>query len=155
MNISTLPANPSKQHSKKRLGRGIGSGRGKTATRGTKGSGARTGERKRPGFEGGRTPLLRRLPKRGFIRKDTGRELPFQVVNVGDLARCGAGTAITPSVLEKAGLIRNATARVKLLGTGEVTAAVRISVHAVSESAKEKIEKAGGSVTLITSATND
>ena len=152
MDISTIPAVPGARHRKKRVGRGIGSGHGKTSTRGQKGQRARTGARKRPGFEGGRTPLIRRLPKRGFRQKATGRPEPPQIVNIGSLDRCAAGEKITPERLKTLGLIRSVDGRVKLLGDGSVTKRLIIAVHQASEAAKAKVEQAGGTVELLTGA---
>jgi len=95
MNVSTIPAVPGARHRRKRVGRGIGSGHGKTSTRGQKGQRARAGSGKRPGFEGGRNPLIRRLPKRGFRQKATGRPRPAQIVNVDQLNRCQDGDLFT------------------------------------------------------------
>ena len=116
MNITTIPAVPGARHRRKRVGRGIGSGHGKTATRGQKGQRARTGEGKRPGFEGGRNPLIRRLPKRGFKQKATGRAQPIEIVNLRQLNACQEGDRLTPERLAALGLIRDATRLVKLLG---------------------------------------
>jgi large subunit ribosomal protein L15 len=150
MDVSMIPAVPGARHRRKRVGRGIGSGHGKTSTRGQKGQRARTGSRKHPGFEGGRNPLIRRLPKRGFRQKATGRPRSIQVVNVGSLERCAAGERITPERLEALGLVRSATERIKLLGDGIVTKRLTVAVHQVSEAAKAKVEQAGGSVELLT-----
>ena len=149
MNIATIPTVPGARHRRKRVGRGIGSGHGKTATRGQKGQRARTGSGKRPGFEGGRNPLIRRIPKRGFRYKATGREVPLEIINVRQLNRCSDGERLTPERLETLGFIRNATHRVKLLGDGALTKRVALFVHGASESAKAKVLKAGGSVELI------
>lgn len=154
MDISSLPAVPGARHRKKRVGRGIGSGHGKTATRGQKGQRARTGSGKRPGFEGGRTPLIRRLPKRGFRRKATGRPAPFAIVNVNALNQFQDGERITPERLAEAGLIRRPARGVKLLGDGSLTKRLTIAVHRTSESAKSKVSQAGGSVELIERAPN-
>jgi large subunit ribosomal protein L15 len=152
MDVGTIPAVRGARHRKKRVGRGIGSGHGKTATRGQKGQRARTGEGKRPGFEGGRNPLIRRLPKRGFRQKATGRPQPAQIVNVAALERCAAGERITPERLEALGLIRSSTGRVKLLGDGTLSKRLTVAVHQVSGSAKTKVEQAGGTVELLTTA---
>ncbi len=149
MNVTTIPAVPGARHRRKRVGRGIGSGHGKTSTRGQKGQRSRTGSGKRPGFEGGRNPLIRRLPKRGFRQKATGRPKPMQVVNVGQLNRCAEGERLTPERLKVLGLIGSLTQRVKLLGEGALTKRVSIAVHATSDSAKAKVEKAGGTVELL------
>ena len=149
MNVSTIPAVPGARHRRKRVGRGIGSGHGKTATRGQKGQRARTGEGKRPGFEGGRNPLIRRLPKRGFRQKATGRPLPVEIVNVRQLNRCSEGEKLTPERLAQLGLIKDATRTVKLLGDGSLTKRVTVLVHRASESAKAKVLKVGGAIELI------
>src|SRR3989338_8853354 len=152
MDISTIPAVPGARHRKKRVGRGIGSGHGKTSTRGQKGQRARTGSGKRPGFEGGRNPLIRRLPKRGFRQKATGHQPPFHIVNLRSLERCSAGERITPERLKALGLIRSVEGRVKLLGDGTVTKQLTIAVHQASAGAKTKVEQAGGTVELLTDA---
>jgi len=149
MNVFSLPSVPGARHRKKRVGRGIGSGHGKTATRGQKGQRSRTGSGKRPGFEGGRTPLIRRLPKRGFRQKATGRPAPLAIVNVEQLNRFQDGERITPERLAQAGLIRHASREVKLLGDGPLTKRLTIAVHRTSESAKTKVSQAGGSVELL------
>ena len=152
MNVTSIPAVHGARHRKKRVGRGIGSGHGKTSTRGQKGQRARTGSRKRPGFEGGRNPLIRALPKRGFRQKATGREEATQVVNLSQLGRCKEGERLTPERLLSLGLIKSKTAPVKLLGDGSLTKRVTIVVHRASESAKEKVSKAGGTIELIQSS---
>ena len=152
MDLSCLPSIPGARHRKKRVGRGIGSGHGKTSTRGQKGQRARTGSGKRPGFEGGRTPLIRRLPKRGFRQKATGRPAPLAIVNVEQLNRFQDGERITPERLAQAGLIRHASRGVKLLGDGPLTKRLTIAVHRTSESAKAKVEQGGGSVELLQDA---
>ena len=149
MDVSTLPSVPGARHRKKRIARGIGSGHGKTATRGQKGQRSRTGSRKRPGFEGGRNPLIRSIPKRGFRRKETGQKKPAQVFNVEQLNRFKAGEKVTPELLAEAGLIPSAARIVKVLGQGSLKIGVTLAVHAASASAKTKIEKAGGTVELI------
>ena len=131
------PAKGSK-HSKKRVGRGPGSGIGKTAGRGEKGQRSRTGYSGRPGFEGGQMPLVRRVPKRGFT--NIWRE-GYDVVNVGSLADLEG--AITPDSLVSLGLARKGE-RIKVLGDGEVAKALTVSAHKFSKSAREKIEAAGG-----------
>ena len=149
MDVSTIPAVPGARHRKKRVGRGVGSGHGKTATRGQKGQRARTGSRKRPGFEGGRNPLIRSIPKRGFKYKATGKPGAAQVVNVGRLNRAKAGERLTLERLKALGLIQDTSGRVKLLGDGSLTTRVTVVAHAASASAKTKIEQAGGALELI------
>ena len=133
---------------RRRIGRGIGSGSGKTSGRGYKGAGARTGYKARPWSEGGQQPLVRRLPKRGF------RNLFYtehQVVNVGQLSRFDAGSELDLTALVEAGLVHSERKTVKLLGDGELKVAVRVKVHAVSAQARQKIEAAGGSVEIVSS----
>lgn len=143
MKLSDLRPNKGANKSKTRKGRGIAAGKGKTAGRGTKGQGARAGGVKGPYFEGGQLPLVRRLPHvRGFTNK---YRQPFEVVNLDTLeARFDANANVTPDMLLAQGLINN-TRRVKVLGRGEITKALQVSAHAFSDSAKEKIAKAGGS----------
>jgi large subunit ribosomal protein L15 len=128
-----------------RLGRGVGSGLGKTSGRGQKGQYARTRGFK-PHFEGGQTPIQRRLPKRGFRN-------PFPIetaeVNVGDLDAFEAGANVDEKALIAHGLVRGRYDRIKILGSGELTKAVTVSAHAFSKSAAEKIQKAGGKVVLV------
>jgi large subunit ribosomal protein L15 len=144
MNLSTLRAPKKASENKKRIGRGMGSGMGKTSTRGHKGQRSRSGARIMRGFEGGQMPLHRRLPKRGFV--NIFRE-EYAVVNVEQLAGLGESN-ITPEVLRKAGLV-NGRKRIKVLGDGELTAAITVQAHKFSKSADEKIKKAGGSTSVI------
>ncbi len=132
---------------KKRKGRGLGGGLGKTAGKGMKGQKARhpVGFSKL-GFEGGQTPLFRRIPKRGF-KNHFGTN--FATVNVKDLARFDAGSTVDEQALRAAGLLKRAADGVKLLGDGEIDRALTVQVSAVSASAKEKIEKAGGKVEVL------
>ncbi len=135
------------KHREKRVGRGPGSGHGKTSCRGQKGQRARSGGGVPPWFEGGQMPLIRRLPKRGFRNPF---RVEYKVVNVGDLARkFSEGATVDVEALKAAGLVRGREVRVKLLGDGEIDFAVTVKVHAVSKSAREKIERAGGRVELI------
>ncbi len=131
----------------KRVGRGTGSGHGKSAGRGTKGQNSRSGGAKAPFFEGGQLPLVRRLPfKRGFANIF---KVPFTVVNVGDLVvHFTAGTIVTPELLATAGLIKSPMAPVKVLGQGEVDRALEVHADAFSAPAQAKIEAAGGSAVL-------
>lgn len=131
------PARGSK-HAKKRVGRGPGSGLGKTAGRGEKGQKSRSGHRRRPGFEGGQMPLVRRVPKRGFTNVFRAE---YAVVNVGMLAELG--DTVGPEALAARGLVR-AGQKVKVLGDGEVGQAIAVSAHKFSKSARAKIEAAGG-----------
>ena len=130
-------------HRKKRVGCGEGGGHGKTSGRGGKGQTARSGGSIRPGFEGGQMPLYRKLPHRGFNNYEfrTG----YAVVNVGDLARLDAAvTEVNAEALAKAGLIRAGVSMLKVLGDGEISRALKVTAAKFSESAKAKIEKAGG-----------
>jgi large subunit ribosomal protein L15 len=130
----------------KRVGRGPGSGHGKTSCKGHKGSRARAGGGKGPGFEGGQMPLQRRLPKKGFRHE---REVVYAVVNLKQLAVFGAGDQVTPETLAAKGVIRKPTDKVKLLAVGEVAGPLAVRVHAVSGAARGKIEAAGGSVEVL------
>ena len=130
----------------KRLGRGVGSGLGKTSGKGHKGAKARSGGGKRPGFEGGQMPLTRRLPKRGFTniyRKE------YATINVGDLNAFDDGVEVTSEILMEAGLVKKVKAGVKILGGGELTKKLNVSVEKVTASAKEKIEAVGGTAEVI------
>jgi len=139
MNLSTIRAPRKAAEKRKRVGRGMGSGMGKTSTRGHKGQRSRSGSRLLRGFEGGQMPLHRRLPKRGFT--NIFRE-EFAVVNLDKLATLSE-SEITPDVLKKAGIIHGKKP-VKILGDGELKAAVTVRAHKFSKSAQEKITKAGG-----------
>ncbi len=131
----------------KRVGRGTGSGHGKTAGRGSKGQLARSGGGKGPGFEGGQTPIHRRLPKRGFNNKF---RVEYAVVNVGDLDRVfESGDEVAGEELKEKGLIRGYGLRVKVLGDGEITKALTVRAHKFSDSAVSKIKAAGGSAEVI------
>jgi large subunit ribosomal protein L15 len=134
--------------SRKRVGRGPGSGHGKTSTRGSKGQKARSGGGVRPGFEGGQMPLYRRLPKRGFL--PYGGKTEYAIVNLKSLAAFGADAVVDPDALVKAGLIKNSgRGRVKVLAGGDVAHALTVRAHAVSGSAKTKIEAKGGRVEVL------
>jgi large subunit ribosomal protein L15 len=140
---------------RKRVGRGMGSGKGRYSGRGIKGQKARSGSHKmRPGFEGGQMPVYMRMGKqRGSTSKDAMPIGPFrtysQPVNVSALARFDEGTEVTPELLKQAGLIRTIREDVKILGNGELTTKLTVVAHAVSAGARKKIEAAGGSVTLL------
>jgi large subunit ribosomal protein L15 len=149
MALSLNNLHPSKgaTHKKKRLGRGPGSGLGKTAGRGNKGQKSRSGYSGKVGFEGGQMPLHRRLPKRGFtnIFKKEWIEVSLSALD----KHFDANEEVTPEVLHDRGIIKKAKHDVVVLGTGDVTKALRVSAHRFTKSAREKIEKAGGAVTLI------
>src|SRR5216117_843256 len=139
MKLSDLRPAPGAVKSRKRVGRGPGSGHGKTSTRGNKGQRARSGGGVRPGFEGGQMPLYRRLPKRGFL--PYGGKTEYAIVNLKSLAAFGADAVGDPDALVKAGLIKNSgRGRVKVLAEGDVAHALTVRAHAVSGSAKTKIE---------------
>jgi large subunit ribosomal protein L15 len=130
----------------KRVGRGFGSGHGKTSTKGHKGQKARSGGVKPAGFEGGQMPLQRRIPKRGFtniFRRE------YAVVNLSDLAKMTGSDPITPEVLKQKGLIKDMKAGVKVLGMGELTTKLTVHAHKFSKSALEKIQAAGGKAEVI------
>ena len=142
MNLSNLRAPRKANENKKRVGRGMGSGMGKTSTRGHKGQGSRSGSSLMRGFEGGQMPLHRRLPKRGFTNIF---KTEYEVVNLERLANFDE-KEITPEVLRKAGVVSKTNSLVKVLGKGELSKAVTVHAHKFSKSAQEKIEKAGGKV---------
>lgn len=143
MNLNTLkPALGSIKQSK-RIGRGAGSGHGKTATKGHKGQKARSGGSIKAGFEGGQMPLQRRLPKRGFTPLS---RIEYSIVNLKQLDIFDAGTVITAEALVAKGLVKSTSDSIKLLGNGTVSKAFTISVNKISQSAKDKIIAAGGSV---------
>jgi large subunit ribosomal protein L15 len=144
MNLSNIRAPRKAAENKKRVGRGMGSGMGKTSTRGHKGQRSRSGSRMLRGFEGGQMPLHRRLPKRGFT--NIFRE-EYSIVNLDRLAALGE-TTINPEVLRQAGVI-SSTRRVKILGDGELTRAITVEAHKFSKSAQEKITKAGGKAEIL------
>jgi len=145
MDLSSLKPNKGATKNNKRRGRGEGSGLGVTAGRGHKGYGSRAGRKKRAWFEGGQMPIQRRLPKFGFTNIN---KVVYQVINVADLQDLGKAD-VSPEVLFELKLIRKKNRPVKLLGSGELSKKVNVKVHAVSKSAQDKIEKAGGSVTLL------
>ncbi|HWA84599.1 MAG TPA: 50S ribosomal protein L15 [Opitutus sp.] len=143
MKLHELRNVPGAVHRKKRVGCGEGGGRGKTSGRGGKGQTARSGGSIRPGFEGGQMPLYRKLPHRGFNNYNHRTELP--VVNVSDLASLDAAISeVNAGVLAANGLLRAGESAVKILGDGEITRALKVTAAKFSESAKAKIEKAGG-----------
>jgi large subunit ribosomal protein L15 len=146
MRLDELRPAPGSNKKRKRVGRGDGSGHGKTSGRGHKGQGARSGGNVQPGFEGGQMPLQRRLPKRGFHN-------PFRVemavVNVAQLDALPAGSEATPETLALQGLINGKKRQVKILGEGSLSKALTVRAHGFSAKAKEKIEAAGGKAELI------
>jgi large subunit ribosomal protein L15 len=145
MNLSNLHAPKRSSEKRKRVGRGMGSGMGKTSTRGHKGQRSRSGARILRGFEGGQMPLHRRLPKRGF--SNIFRE-EYAIVNLSQLADLGE-TNVTPQVLRASGLVSSKNKRVKVLGDGDLKSALTVHAHKFSKSAEEKIKAAGGTITVI------
>ena len=145
MKLSDLAPAPGSRKKKKRVGRGCGSGHGKTSCKGHKGQKARTGGGTKPGFEGGQMPLQRRLPKRGFTNIF---QQEYAIVNIGMLERLTEKN-ITPDILLQEGVIKTIKNGLKILGGGEITRPVSVKAHAFSASAKEKILKAQGSVEII------
>lgn len=147
MKLHDLRPNEGAKKKRKRVGRGIAAGQGKTAGRGTKGQGARSGGGKDIYFEGGQLPLARRLPyKRGFTNIN---KIVYRPVNVATLAAFDSGTEITPELLAAVGLLKKATDPVVVLGDGEVGVTLTVRAHRFSASAREKIESAGGTVMVI------
>jgi large subunit ribosomal protein L15 len=146
MKINDLSPPGGSRSNKKRVGRGPGSGHGKTSCRGHKGQRSRSGGGPRPGFEGGQMPLQRRLPKRGFTNIFKKQ---YAVININDLNRFAPDSSLDVEVLKEAGLFKKVRDGVKLLGNGEISHPVVIKVHKVSRTAQEKIEAAGGKVVVI------
>lgn len=146
MNLSQLHPPAGSRHRRKRVGRGPGSGLGKTSGRGEKGQKSRSGYSSKRGFEGGQMPLIRRVPKRGFhnlFRKE------FAIVNVGRLEKF-SGDEVSPQILLQGGVISSLRDGLKILGDGELKRALKVSAHRVSKSARDKIEAAGGKIELLT-----
>ncbi|WP_299092087.1 50S ribosomal protein L15 [uncultured Metabacillus sp.] len=146
MKLHELKPAEGSRKTRNRVGRGIGSGNGKTAGKGHKGQNARSGGGVRPGFEGGQTPLFQRLPKRGFTninRKD------YAVVNLDKLNRFEEGTEVTPELLLETGVVSNVKSGVKILGNGQLEKKLTVKANKFSASAKEAIESAGGTAEVI------
>lgn len=146
LSINTLKPARGANRKNKRVGRGIGSGHGKTATRGYNGQLSRAGASVRPGFEGGQMPLYRRLPKRGFnniFRRE------YAAVNLEKLAGFDAGSQVDPEILKSKGLVKNLKDGLKILGVGELPHPLHVRAHKFSKGAKEKIEKVGGTIEVI------
>jgi large subunit ribosomal protein L15 len=131
---------------KRRLGRGVGSGRGKTAGRGSKGYNSRSGGGVRPGYEGGQMPIQRRLPKRGFTNVFRKR---IAVINIRDLSTFKSGSLVDETALVKTGLVKGQNRGIKLLGSGQINVALNVKLNHVSKIAGEKIKAAGGSVEVV------
>ena len=146
MKLHELKPAEGSRRPRRRVGRGIGSGMGKTATRGTKGQWSRTGGGTRPGFEGGQMPLYRRIPKRGFTNRNTK---DIVAINVSALERFESGSEIDIAALLSSGVIKNERDGVKILGNGELSKKLTVKVNAFSEGAKAKIEAAGGTCEVI------
>ncbi|HTX54290.1 MAG TPA: 50S ribosomal protein L15 [Candidatus Baltobacteraceae bacterium] len=146
MKLHELTPPAGSRHRRKIVGRGTGSGHGKTSGRGEKGQKARAGGSSRPWFEGGQLPLHRRVPKRGFVNLF---RTEYAVLNIRDLERFEAGAAVTPATLAEAGLIRASATAVKVLGDGTLRKALTVSAHRFSKVAEEKIRAAGGTVEVI------
>ena len=148
MNLNNIKPASGATHNSKRIGRGQGSGKGGTATKGHKGQKARAGYSQKIGFEGGQMPLQRRLPKVGF--KNFSR-VEFEKLNLSKIEAVLAKYALTEITVEnlRANRLLSKTEKVKVLGTGELTSKVNVSVHAISETAKQKIEALGGTVTIV------
>lgn len=144
MDLGSLKKAEGATHSRKRIGRGEGSGQGVMAGRGHKGQKSRSGSKRRAWFEGGQMPIQRRLPKFGFYNHN---KKVYQVVNLSDLEKVSETAEITPETLQQNGLVKRLDVPVKVLGNGEVSKKLNIQAHAFSKTAREKIEKAGGSVT--------
>jgi large subunit ribosomal protein L15 len=144
--LNNLKPAPGAKKNRKRVGRGPGSGHGKTSTRGQNGQGSRSGGATHPWFEGGQMPLYRRVPKKGFVNPS---RVETQVVNVNQFERFDAAATIDVDYLKSKGQISGRDPRVKVLGDGDLSGAYTVRVHAVSKSAREKIEAAGGTVEIL------
>jgi len=143
MKLNELSPPDGSRGTRKRVGRGVGSGKGKTAGRGTKGHNSRSGGGVRPGFEGGQMPLHRRLPKRGFTNIFKKK---IAVINIRDLARFESGSIVDEAALIRVGLVKGPRDGIKLLGQGEIKIPLTIKVNGVSKNAREKIIAAGGKI---------
>src|SRR5438105_10978247 len=146
LRLHNLRARPGARHRVKRLGIGESSGHGKTSGKGHKGQKARSGGSLRLGFEGGQMPLIRRLPKRGF--NNAAFHKHYAIVNLSDLNQFKAGSVVNEELLRESKLVRGDVAGIKILGDGDLKHALKIEADKVSESAKAKIEKAGGTITM-------
>jgi large subunit ribosomal protein L15 len=147
MKLHELQPSEGSKFSRKRVGRGTGSGLGKTSGRGHKGQNARSGGGVRPGFEGGQNPLYRRLPKRGF--NNDRFATVHAIVNLDQLNGFAAGTEVTPELLLSEGILKNPKDGIKILGNGELTVQLTVKAHKFSQSAVEKIQAAGGKTEVI------
>ncbi len=147
MKLNSVKPNPYATKARKRVGRGPGSGTGKTAGRGENGQNSRSGGGVRIGFEGGQTPLFRRLPKRGF--NNARFKKVYAVINLDDLNKFEDGAEVTPEILKNAGLVKNTLDGLKVLGNGTLKKKLNVKAHKFSKSAQEQIEKLGGKAEVI------
>ena len=147
MKLNELKPNEKAFKTRKRVGRGPGSGLGKTSGKGHKGQNARSGGGVRPGFEGGQLPLFRRLPKRGF--SNAKFKTVYAVINLSDLNKFEDGAIVTPEILKEMGILKNQLNGVKVLGNGKLEKKLTVKAHKFSNSAKESIEKMGGKAEVI------
>ena len=147
MKLHTMKPNEGATFTRKRVGRGIGSGLGKTSGKGHKGQNARSGGGVRPGFEGGQLPLYRRLPKRGF--SNAMFKVEYATINVSDLEKFEDGAVVTPELLKEMGILKKQLAGVKVLGNGNLTKKLTVKANKFSQSAIEKIEAIGGKAEVI------
>ena len=146
MKLNELSPPAGSRKARKRLGRGVGSGTGKTAGRGTKGQNSRSGGGVRPGYEGGQMPIHRRLPKRGFTNIFKKQ---FAVVNIRDLSGFESGSVVDEAALVRQGLVKGRRDGIKLLGNGDIDFPLTVKLDRISKSAKDKIESAGGKVEVL------
>ena len=147
MKLHTIQPAEGATTTRKRVGRGVGSGLGKTSGRGQKGQKARSGYSHKPGFEGGQLPLYRRLPKRGFSNAEF--KTVYAVINLSDLNNFEDGAVVTPEILKDMGLVKNGLDGIKVLGNGTLERKLTVKAHKFSSVAKEQIEKLGGKVEVI------
>lgn len=147
MKLNSIVAPVGARHDRKRVGRGVGSGLGKTSGKGHKGQNARSGGGVRPGFEGGQLPLFRRLPKRGF--KNALFKTRYAVINLSDLDKFEEGAVVTPELLKEMGLIKKQLDGVKVLGNGTLTKKLTVKANKFSDAALREIEKIGGKAEVI------
>jgi large subunit ribosomal protein L15 len=147
MELNNLKFTKGSMQTRNRVGRGIGSGNGKTSGRGQKGQNSRSGGGVRPGFEGGQNPLVFRIPKRGF--NNYNFETKYATINLSDLERFSDGAEVTPELLKEMGLVKKQLDGIKVLGNGKLTKKLTVKANKFSKSAKEAIEKVGGKVEVI------
>ena len=146
MRLNDLSPATGARQTRKRVGRGVGSGWGKTAGRGSKGQNSRSGGGVRPGYEGGQMPIHRRLPKRGF--KNIFKKI-YAIVNIRDLEKFESGSVVDEAALVREGLVKGKRDGIKLLGQGEINMPLTVKIHMISRSARAKIESAGGTVEVL------